>query len=264
MIEARTIIVRGARIEVAEVAGSEPPIVLLHEGLGSVTMWRDFPRQLAKATGRRIVHWSRRSYGTSDPLLEPRTADYMHEEASLVLDALDILQIKEAFLLGHSDGASIALIAAAKAPSRILGLILEAPHVYVEELTVASIAQIRNAYLSGDLKSKLQRYHGDPDNAFWRWNDIWLSPPFLHWNIEGLLPSVKSPTLLVQGRDDEYGSLDQLDRIERHVRIIARIELDHCGHSPHRDQPSKVLAAITAFLEKVNSSAAVSVNVAKD
>lgn len=244
--------IAGVRLEVkawhGTAEGTGTPILLLHEGLGSVAMWRDFPAALARRTGRLVIAWSRTGYGQSDPLPEPRDPDYMHREADLVPRVMDALGISRAILLGHSDGGSIALIAAARYPERVAALILEAPHVFVENVAVASIAAARGHYLASDMGERMGRYHRLPDQVFWRWNDIWLDPRFRTWNIEDLLPRIAAPALLIQGLDDEYGTLEQLDRIEAALPATARVEVPDCGHSPHRDQPEAVLAAVAAFV----------------
>jgi pimeloyl-ACP methyl ester carboxylesterase len=245
--------VGGVDLEVQRVGGSGMPILLLHEGLGSVSMWRNFPTRLAAATGRPIIAWSRQGYGASDPLLEARDPDYMHREAAHVLGLMDVLEIPRAHLLGHSDGGSIALITASVAPDRVASLILEAPHVYVEQLTIDSIAGVRAVFEASDLSSRLGRHHVYPDQVFWRWNDIWLDHRFRDWNIEALLPGIDAPALLIQGLDDEYGSMDQLARIEAVLSCTRRLELSQCGHSPHRDQPDEVLAAIVLHLDGIDT-----------
>lgn len=248
-LAAERVTVDGIALEVRRWPGAGVPILLLHEGLGSIAMWRDFPERLAQATGRTIIAWSRQGYGQSDPLPEPRDPGYMHEEAARVAALLDALDVERAVLFGHSDGGSIALIFAAWHPDRVAALILEAPHVYVERLTIDSIAKVKDVFVSTDLGAKLGRHHRDADTVFWRWNDIWLDPRFEAWNIEGLLPAIDAPTLLIQGLDDEYGTLDQLDRIEAVLSRTRRVELAECGHSPHRDRRDAVLAACVDFLK---------------
>ncbi|WP_332812438.1 alpha/beta fold hydrolase [Sphingomonas sp.] len=243
--------VAGVGLEVKAWQGTGTPILLLHEGLGSVAMWRDFPAALARRTGKPVIAWSRTGYGQSDPLPEPRDPDYMHREADLVPQVMDALGIARAILLGHSDGGSIALIAAARYPQRVAALILEAPHVFVEDVAVASIAAARDHYLASDMGERMARYHRLPDQVFWRWNDIWLDPRFRAWNIEDLLPRVAAPVLLIQGLDDEYGTLEQLDRIEAALPATARLIVPECGHSPHRDQPEAVLEAVAAFVREL-------------
>lgn len=239
------------RLEVRTWPGTGIPILMLHEGLGSVGTWRDFPARLARATGRRVVAWSRQGHGGSDPLPAPRLPDYMHREAMLVPRLMDKLGIGRAILFGHSDGASIALITAARAPERVAALILEAPHVFIEPLTLASIAAARDTFRSGELGAKLARHHRSVDTMFWRWNDIWLDPAFADWNIEEELAAIDAPTLLIQGLDDEYGTLAQLDRIEGVLARVQRVELERCGHAPHRDQRDTVLMASAAFAELI-------------
>jgi pimeloyl-ACP methyl ester carboxylesterase len=226
-----------------------PPIVMLHEGLGSVALWRDFPQRLAKSTQRRVLVYSRYGYGRSDPLTEPRGVDFMHVEALQALpQLLDALGIGNPVLFGHSDGGSIALIHAARGRRPVSAVIALAPHVFVEAYGLASIAETRRAYFEDDLRERLARRHADVESAFWGWNDIWLHPDFVRWNIEAMLHDIACPVLGIQGLDDQYGTMAQLDRIERGVRNFRRVELRDCGHSPHRDQPEAVLAAAATFL----------------
>jgi pimeloyl-ACP methyl ester carboxylesterase len=175
----------------------------------------------------------------------------MHVEADAVTKLMDLLVIERAILFGHSDGASIALITAARSPNRIAGLILEAPHVLVEQRSIDSIASTKHLYATTDFRQRLGRYHRDPDHVFWAWNDIWLDPRFRDWSIEELLPAIRAPALLIQGRDDEYGTMDQIDRIGAALTTVQRLELERCGHSPHRDQPEAVLRATLAFLRSI-------------
>ena len=232
-----------------------PLMVFLHEGLGSVSMWRDFPQRLCAATGCRGLVYSRPGYGRSTPRAaeEAWNMDFMHRQAREVLPALlDALGIDTAtdkpWLLGHSDGGSIALLYAACYPQRIAGTIVLAPHILVEDLSVSSIAKARTAYLETDLRQRLSRHHDDPDSAFWGWNDIWLRPDFRHWSIESEISAIACPLLAVQGLDDEYGTLEQIRGIARRVPQTQLLELPDCGHSPHRDQPDKLIAAISAFI----------------
>ena len=242
----------GRRIEyrfVDPVAATRADLVMLHEGLGSVSLWRDFPEQLAQATGCRTLVYSRHGYGRSSPLEAPRRADYMHEEARVWLPAiLDRLGIRRPLLFGHSDGASIALIHAASRGSDVAGIIALAPHVKVEDLSVRSIAAAKTAYLETDLRTRLSRHHADVDSAFWGWNRIWLDPAFRDWNIEGLLPSIRCPILAIQGEDDEYGTMEQIESIARSAPDTRLLALPACRHSPHRDQPEAVLAAAREFV----------------
>ncbi len=229
-----------------------PPLVVLHEGLGSVSLWKDFPDRVAHATGCEAVVYSRHGYGRSDPIAGPRGVRYMHDEARVALpELLDALGIERPILVGHSDGGSIALIHAGSTPRPVAGLVLLAPHVLVEDLSVTSIAAAREAYVKGDLKPKLARHHADVDSAFWGWNDIWLHPDFRAWNIEDVLPGIRCPVLAIQGREDPYGTMDQIARIVRTVKDVEVLELADCGHSAHRDHPEAVLRAIVGFVEKV-------------
>jgi pimeloyl-ACP methyl ester carboxylesterase len=243
--------VAGHRLDVVRFAGTtaRKPIVLLHEGLGSIELWRDFPPQLAAATGRAVVAYSRYGHGQSDVLAEARTVGYMHDEARIVLpELLRALGIDAPVLFGHSDGASIALIYAASVPGGATALVLEAPHVFVEPLTVSSIARAREAAANGDLVAKLGRYHADAAATFRGWNDIWLQPDFLHWDITALLPGITAPILVLQGHDDEYGTAAQLAAISSALPHTATFQLDECGHSPHRSQTAMVLERTRAFL----------------
>jgi pimeloyl-ACP methyl ester carboxylesterase len=246
------VVARGHRLEYAwqgRARGNAPPIVMLHEGLGSLALWRDFPQRLSEATGRPTLAYSRVGYGASDPLDGPRGVDFMHVEALDTLpELLDTLAVEYPVLFGHSDGGSIALIHAARAGRPVSAVIAMAPHVFVEPYGLKSIVEARRAYLDGDLRARLARYHADVESAFWGWNDVWLNPDFVSWNIEDLLPGITRPLLAIQGVDDEYGTVEQIDRIGRGARDFRRLELQHCGHSPHRDQPEAVLSAAAAFL----------------
>jgi pimeloyl-ACP methyl ester carboxylesterase len=230
-----------------------PTLVLLHEGLGSIAMWRDFPRRLAHATVSRVVVYSRYGYGNSDPLQEPRGVRYMHEEALVVLpELLEALSIVKPILVGHSDGASIALIHAGGGGA-VTGIVAMAPHVVVEDISIDSIARAREAYVKKPkMRQRLTRYHADVDRAFWGWNDIWLHADFRAWNIEECLGPIACPMLAIQGQDDEYGTMNQLSRIERGAPDVRLLKLEDCRHSPHRDQPEAVLEAISRFVERIN------------
>jgi pimeloyl-ACP methyl ester carboxylesterase len=252
MPRARFVDVAGHRLECVRIRGakSAPTLVFLHEGLGSVALWKDFPARVADATGCPVLVYSRAGYGRSSPAALPRAPDYMHIEALTVLPALlDRLGIADPVLVGHSDGASIALLHAGSGRRPVRALVALAPHVFVEDMSIASIAEVRRQYDTTDLRERLARRHADPEAAFRGWNDIWLAPAFRSWNIEACLPGVRCPLLMIQGRDDEYGSAAQLDAIERQVGgKVARIELADCRHSPHRDQPEATLAAIADFV----------------
>jgi pimeloyl-ACP methyl ester carboxylesterase len=249
---------RGRRVRIEHQSlgeGGGPLIVFLHEGLGSLAMWRDFPQQLCAAVGARGLVYSRPGYGRSTPR-EPEEAwglDFMHRQAHEVLPALlDALglQDEKPWLFGHSDGGSIALLSAAKFSARLAGAIVLAPHIVVEDLSVDSIAKAKTAYETTDLRQRLARYHDDPDSAFWGWNRIWLHPPFKQWSIEDEIASIACPLLAVQGLDDEYGTLEQIRGIARRVPHTELLELPDCGHSPHKDQPARLIEAAAAFIQR--------------
>jgi pimeloyl-ACP methyl ester carboxylesterase len=234
-----------------ETIPGHPTIVFLHEGLGSVDMWKDFPRRLADAAHCGALIYSRYGYGRSEPLRSARTPDYMHREAESALpELLQKLGIERPILFGHSDGASIALIHAATHPVR--GAIVLAPHLFVEELSLAGIRKIRRNYESSDLRKRLAPYHADPDSAFRGWSEIWLHPDFRDWNIENLLPAIEAPVLAVQGIEDQYGSMEHLDRIAQHVPGTRLVKLPDCRHSPHLDQPDAVIKRSVRFMETLD------------
>jgi pimeloyl-ACP methyl ester carboxylesterase len=240
----------GVRLEYERVPGSglSPTIVMLHEGLGSISMWRDFPSRVAETTGHEVVAYSRQGYGRSSPLVAPRHLRFMHDEALVVLpEVLDALAIRRPILLGHSDGGSIALIHAGGSGRAVAGLILMAPHVMVEDISIASIAAARVAYAQGALRARLGRHHDDVDGAFRGWNEVWLNPDFRGWSIEEYLPRITCPVLAIQGEEDEYGTMAQVDRIGRAIPQARILKLARCGHSPHRDRADEVLEAIRAF-----------------
>jgi len=231
-----------------------PTLVLLHEGLGWVALWKDFPLQLAERTSCRVLAYSRAGYGGSDPCTLPRPISFMHDEALHVLPkVLAAAGVKKPILVGHSDGASIALIHAGGLPDpQVRGLVLMAPHVFVEDLTLQSIRAARTAYQTTDLRRRLARYHGDNvDCAFWGWNRAWLDPGFVDWNLECYLPRIDVPVLLLQGEDDQYGTIRQLGKISQQVSGPSKmILLPDCAHAPFRDRPSETLQAIDGFLGK--------------
>ncbi len=247
----------GQRLEALWIDGGAdmPVILMLHEGLGSVSLWRDFPDQVASRTGCPVLVWSRAGYGKSDPVSLPRPLTYMHGEAIEVLPhVVAQLDGRPHLLLGHSDGASIALIHASHCPQPGLkGLVLMAPHVFVEDISIAGIEAAREAWEQGNLRDRLARHHGpNVECAFLGWNGAWLDPGFRSWNIEEYLPAVTVPCLLVQGRDDEYGTLAQIDAIAGQVSgPAATCVLDDCGHSPQKDQTAAVLDAIQAFVTEL-------------
>lgn len=246
-----TIAGRSLEYEWIEAAGSgRPALVFLHEGLGSIRQWRAFPLQVAKSTGCGALLYSRYGYGQSEVLREAQAGvRFMHREALESLPALlAALNVAEPILVGHSDGASIALIhAGAGHPVRALALM--APHVFVEPLCVASIAKAKESFGSGELAERLAKYHRDPRKTFHLWADAWLDPEFLQWNIEEWLTGIHCPVLAIQGQDDEYGTMEQLQRIRRGVRGPCELlELRACGHAPFRDQPAATLDAVTKFI----------------
>ena len=231
-----------------------PLIIFLHEGLGSVSMWRDYPQSLCDAAGARGLVYSRPGYGRSTPRAPEEVwgLDFMHRQAHEVLPALlKALNVAERpWLFGHSDGGSIALLYAAKFPKALAGAIVCAPHILVEDLSVESIAKAKTAYETTDLKKKLARYHDDVDSAFWGWNRIWLHPPFKQWSIEEEIRSITCPLLAVQGLDDEYGTLEQIRGIQRLAPQTQLLELPNCGHSAHKDQPEALNRNVVDFIRK--------------
>jgi pimeloyl-ACP methyl ester carboxylesterase len=251
--------VQGRKLEVQRIAGpgkSARTLVFLHEGLGSAAMWRDFPHKVAASTGCAVVVYSRYGYGQSDVLREPRGVDYMHVEALRVLpELLERLGVPDPVLVGHSDGGSIALICAA-AHRTIKGLVVMAPHVFVEDLSIRSIAEAKTAFETSDLPQKLRRYHADAAKTFRGWNDIWLHPDFRNWNIEDVLPRITCPMLAIQGFDDEYGTMAQLEAIAGQTGgPIELLRLAACRHSPHRDQPKVVIEAMSRFIDRLDGGA---------
>jgi pimeloyl-ACP methyl ester carboxylesterase len=246
-----------ADLEARSEPGGDPPLVFLHEGLGSAALWRGFPDAVRHATGDpAMLVYSRHGYGRSGPAAMPRPVDYMHHEADVVLPALLAARgIDRPVLVGHSDGASIALLYAG-AGHPVAALVLLAPHVFVEDVSVSSIAAIAETYRTTDLRRRLARHHDDVDAAFWGWNDIWLDPAFRHWNIESLLGSIRAPVLVVQGHDDEYGTMAQVDHLAAQVPQAEVLKLGACRHSPHRDQPDAVTTATIDFVRRHGAAAA--------
>lgn len=242
-------------------ARDKPLLVFLHEGLGSVAMWRDYPVQLCAATGCRGLVYSRPAYGRSTPKPpdERWGPDFLDIQALEVLPALFSalgvdLQRERVILFGHSDGASIALIHAAHFGSQLTGIIVLAPHIMVEPNSISSIERARVIYETTDFKARLARFHEDVDSAFRGWNDVWLDQRFKAWSIEASLPRIACPVLAVQGVDDEYGTMAQIDGIAAAAPKVELLKLDACGHSPHRDQPERVTAAIISWLAKLQPS----------
>ncbi len=252
------VVVDGKRLETLWVEPADKActtIVMLHEGLGSVALWKDFPQRLASRTGCGVLAYSRYGHGGSDKLLEKRPVQFMHHEGEVVLpELLDKLGVAKPVLLGHSDGGSISLIFAGKYPERPRALILEAPHVFVEDLSVASITEAKVAYMTTDLPRKLGRYHQHVDETFWGWNDIWLDPEFRSWNIEEYLPAMRCPILCIQGEEDEYGTIAQVEAIKAQVPATEVLMLPNCKHSPHRDQSEATLERMAEFVAEVATS----------
>jgi pimeloyl-ACP methyl ester carboxylesterase/flavodoxin len=253
----REVVIDGKRLESLSITGSSdaPTIVLLHEGLGSVALWKDFPHALAERTGCSVFVYSRYGHGNSEKQAEPREVSFMHREGEVALpELLDTMGIERPILLGHSDGGSIALIFAGKYPERVNGLILEAPHVFVEEYGLKSIRAAKVAFEATDFRTKLGRYHANVDETFRAWNDIWLDPKFSEWNIESYLETIRCPVLCLQGEQDEYGTRAQVDTIVEKIPGAELVMLSNCGHSPHRDQHDATLRAITAFVSKLKAN----------
>jgi pimeloyl-ACP methyl ester carboxylesterase len=237
----------GGSVEVLEMPGGAPALVLLHEGLGSVGLWRDFPQRLQSLTGRRLIAFSRFGHGGSDPPANPRTPAFFHDEALDVLpELLDALEVERPVLVGHSDGASIAIIHAAARP--VARLVLLAPHVFVEEVTLQAIRETRSTFTDGDLRERMARHHGHPDAAFYGWCDVWLDPTFASWNLDDETRRLTAPAMLVQGADDAYGSLAQIDRIEAMSSGACERLVLPGGHSPHLEHPETVAAAVADFV----------------
>ena len=236
-----------------------PTLVLLHEGLGSVALWRDFPARLAAATGLGVFAFSRFGYGASDLAPLPRPMTYMHEEALAVLPCvLDLAGVRRCVLVGHSDGASIAIIYGGEVQDeRVRGLVLIAPHLFVEDVAVASIAAIRDAYEADGLRERLGRYHRDVDCAFRGWNDAWLDPRFrVEFDLAGSMARVAVPVLVVQGVDDPYGTAAQVRACERGAAGPVEVLMaEGALHAPHLEAADSVLAAVAGFAGSVLGSA---------
>lgn len=227
-----------------------PTIVMLHEGLGCVGLWGDFPDKLQAATGAGVFVYSRAGYGRSSPVKLPRPLTFMHEEAREVLPkVLDAIGFRRGLLLGHSDGASIAAIYAGSVQDhRVRGLVLIAPHFFTEDSGIAEIARARDAYVTTDLRQKLARWHADVDNAFRGWNDVWLDPDFRKWDITEPLAYIRVPILIVQGEDDQYGTQRQIEVARRECYCPVEVALyPGVRHSPHREAPALLLASVSEF-----------------
>jgi pimeloyl-ACP methyl ester carboxylesterase len=245
----------GARLEyrwVGPAPGDAPTLVFLHEGLGSVSLWRDFPDRLAAETGCGALVYSRAGYGRSDPVALPRPVRFMHHEARVLTGVLRATAVRDAVLVGHSDGASISVIHAGSEATPVRALVLEAPHVFTEPGGLESIARVADVYRTTDLSTRLRRHHGDnTDTAFWGWNRVWLDPGFRAWNLEAYLPRISVPTLIIQGEDDEYGTWRQVEAIERQGGgTVAALRVPG-GHAPHAEHPRAVLEAMAEFVRRV-------------
>lgn len=245
---------RGARLETAWWGpGPEaaPTIVLLHEGLGCVALWRDFTAALAAATGCGVFAWSRLGYGASSPVTLPRPTGYMQAEAAeWVGPVLDAAGVRRAVLVGHSDGASIAaLYAGGAGDARVAGVVLLAVHVMVEEVSLAGIRAARARWEAGDLRARLAKYHADVEGAFLGWNEAWLSPAFRDWDITDCLPRIAAPVLVVQGDADPYGSVAQMAAVARGARDVRTLLLEGCGHHPHLEAREATLGAVVRFTQ---------------
>jgi pimeloyl-ACP methyl ester carboxylesterase len=254
---AERLTIAGVRLEIGRHKGrrSKPTLVFLHEGLGCVAMWRTFPAQLASLTSCPALVYSRQGYGYSDPCPLPRPLRYMHDEGLEVLpEVLAAAGVDDHVLIGHSDGASIALINAGGNPAAGLrGVVTMAPHVFCEEISVSSIRKARDAFVDRDLRKRLSKYHHDnTDCAFWGWCDAWLDADFLRWNIEEYLPGIRVPQLVIQGKDDPYGTVGQIDAIvSQSGGSVGVALLEQCGHAPHIKQATQSLEAIGRFVASV-------------
>jgi pimeloyl-ACP methyl ester carboxylesterase len=230
-------------------------LVLLHEGLGCAAAWKQFPQQLAERTGYGVLAYSRLGYGHSDPVSLPRPLSYMHDEARDILPVLlDTMGIRKTILIGHSDGASIATIyAGSRQDFRVRGLVLIAPHFFVEEVGLQAIAAAKTAYERQGLRQRLARYHGaNVDGAFWGWNHAWLDPAFRGWRIDDHLGFIRVPMLILQGTEDEYGTMAQLEKAERETQCpLEMVMFEGAGHAPHHEQPDRTLATISEFVKRV-------------
>jgi len=231
-----------------------PTIVMLHEGLGSAALWGDFPDRLQRQTGAGVFVYSRAGYGASSAVALPRPLDYMHVEALQVLPkVLDAIGFRRGLMLGHSDGASIAAIYAGGIQDhRVRAVAMIAPHFIVEDVSVASIAEIKTAYETTDLKAKLARWHGDVDNAFYGWNGAWLDPQFRNWDITDYLAYIRVPVAIIQGAADQYGTMRQIEVAQQECYCPVDVTvLPGVGHSPHREAPAETLQAVSEFYRAV-------------
>ena len=265
--EAGTLNVAGKMLEymcLGPPPSEAPTLVLLHEGLGCTRLWRDVPAALTEATGFGVFAYSRAGYGQSDPTELPRPLDYMSREAVDVLPlVLDTIGIQSAVLLGHSDGATIAAIHAGRvADPRVIGAVFIAPHFFTEAAGLKEIAKARDAFDDGDLRERLGKYHHDPDNAFRGWNDSWLDPGFEAWNVAEVLDDIKVPVLAIQGREDPYGTLDQIDAVTNGIKHapVSTLILDECRHNPHLEHGPALIAAIADFCKRAEPTQSTAVS----
>jgi pimeloyl-ACP methyl ester carboxylesterase len=249
----------GKRLEAMVIGKLEtdaPTLVFLHAGLSSLELWKEFPQQLVDRTGLNALLYSRYGYGRSEPLHEKRAPDYLHHEGHAVLpQLLEKYGVMHPVLVGHSDGATISLLFAGRFPNRPKALILEAPHVFVEEITISGLKEAKEAYDNGALGPRLAPYHVDAEATFRGWNDIWLDPDFRSWNIENDLKTIRCPVLIIQGEDDQYATVAQVESIKNRTPATETFMIPNCRHSPHSDQPELVLARMAEFLKKVVTEA---------
>jgi pimeloyl-ACP methyl ester carboxylesterase len=244
--------------ELAEGDRAAPPLLFLHEGLGSIDLWRSFPGEVREATGRTTLVYARAGHGRSSVVpAARRTVRYMHDEALIGLPEVIVhFGLSQPLLIGHSDGASIAIAYAGSGLGPVSGLVLLAPHVFVEDRSIEGIEAARATYVEGDLPRRMARYHDDADATFWGWNRVWLSPEFRDWNIEEYLPGIECPILVVQGDGDAYGTLAQVDAVECGASAapsVRRLVLAGCGHSPHLERPTDVVAAVAEFVASLQA-----------
>jgi len=233
---------------------SNPTIIFLHDSLGCIELWRDFPKKIGQFTGYNIVSYDRQGYGKSGPFLESkRKKDYLKKEADILAKLINQLSLKKVILFGHSDGGSIALLAASLYAEQIVGIITEGAHVFVEKETLQGIRDAKVAYQTTNLKDKLFKYHGqNTENVFKMWTDTWLSPSFIDWNIENYLPNITCPSLIIQGELDEYGTIDQVESITKMVSGYSEaLIIPKTGHSPHKETPEIVLHKTSQFINSL-------------
>lgn len=233
---------------------NRPTIIFLHDSLGCIELWRDFPTRLGDMAKCNVLVYDRLGYGKSDPFSNPiRENDYMEREADTLNELLCELEINNAILFGHSDGGTISLIAGAKYPAKILGIIVEGVHVFVEEVTLIGIREAVNSYQTSDLKSKLERYHGNKtDELFWAWTKTWTNEKFRNWNIDNFLPLINCPSMVIQGENDEFGTLEQVEKtVMQTTGHSTKLILSNIGHNPHKEIPELILGKSSEFINRV-------------